>query len=169
MDIRHKAIFYHSPIVKGDYGYYVELSEETVQNWIDETDSSKMAPDCFDIYMHFENDDIKLPDNVYWNEDGFLMIPVKVLLEVCDYCDGRGHYVNPNIDDHGLTADDFADDPDFEEAYFGGAFDMSCAACKGSGELKKPIYNQYIDLLKYAEKQEEYYEDEYSYERYMGY
>jgi hypothetical protein len=51
--------------------------------------------------------------------------------EVCYTCEGRGKHVNPSIDAHGLSPDDFAEDPDFADQYFGGAFDVSCAGCHG--------------------------------------
>ena len=50
---------------------------------------------------------------------------------VCPVCDGEGTTVNPNIDAHGLTAEDFAEDPDFAEDYASGAYDQPCAACHG--------------------------------------
>jgi hypothetical protein len=51
--------------------------------------------------------------------------------EVCPACRGHGTTVNPNIDAHGLTAQDFADDPDFAESYWRGDYDQTCAACHG--------------------------------------
>jgi hypothetical protein len=51
--------------------------------------------------------------------------------EVCGLCGGRGSHVNPSIDSHGLSNDDFAEDPDFKEAYFSGAYDVPCACCQG--------------------------------------
>ena len=39
--------------------------------------------------------------------------------QTCYRCDGSRTMVNPSIDAGGLSRDDF-DDPDFEEAYFGG-------------------------------------------------
>jgi hypothetical protein len=50
---------------------------------------------------------------------------------------GEGTCVNPNIDANGLTAEDFAEDPDFAEDYFGGVYDVRCAACGGSGKIKQ--------------------------------
>jgi hypothetical protein len=58
-----------------------------------------------------------------------LVLPAK--FEVCPTCEGKGTHVNPSIDGHGLTAEDFADDPDFEEAYFRGDYDVQCRRCKG--------------------------------------
>lgn len=50
---------------------------------------------------------------------------------VCPSCDGRGSYVNPNIDRHGISADDFHDDPGFHAAYFRGDYDVTCGECNG--------------------------------------
>lgn len=50
---------------------------------------------------------------------------------VCGRCHGEGTHVNPNIDGNGLTREDFAEDPDFEEAYFAGRYDVTCEECKG--------------------------------------
>lgn len=51
--------------------------------------------------------------------------------EVCPVCQGRGSHVNPSIDCNGITPEDFAEDPDFEEAYFEGVYDVPCNRCKG--------------------------------------
>lgn len=51
---------------------------------------------------------------------------------VCPTCRGRGQHVNPAIDaDHGLTAEDFAQDPDFADDYFSGVYDQECVECGG--------------------------------------
>lgn len=51
--------------------------------------------------------------------------------EVCDLCGGKGSHVNPSIDAHGLTAEDFHDDPEFAEAYGRGVYDVPCNNCDG--------------------------------------
>ena len=52
--------------------------------------------------------------------------------EVCKRCRGEGKHVNSAIDGNGLTAEDFASlGPDFEEDYFGGAYDVTCEECNG--------------------------------------
>jgi hypothetical protein len=56
---------------------------------------------------------------------------------VCPVCNGEGKTVNPNIDAHGLTAEDFYDDPDFAEDYRSGVYDITCAACNGMRVVKK--------------------------------
>lgn len=50
---------------------------------------------------------------------------------VCPVCGGRGSTVNPNIDAHGLTREDFDEDPDFADDYRSGAYDVQCRACLG--------------------------------------
>ena len=51
----------------------------------------------------------------------------------CGLCDGRGVHVNPSIDSHGISAEEFDEDPDFRDEYFSGTYDMTCYECKGSG------------------------------------
>jgi len=50
---------------------------------------------------------------------------------VCHTCNGKGSHVNPSIDCNGLSADDFADDPDFAEEYMSGTYDQKCSRCNG--------------------------------------
>lgn len=57
---------------------------------------------------------------------------VRLHFEVCGTCNGRGSYVNPSIDSHGLSREDFDDDPDFAEDYFRGVYDVACNECGGA-------------------------------------
>jgi len=50
---------------------------------------------------------------------------------VCPTCDGKGSHVNPSIDAHGISGDEFAEDPGFFEDYVNGAYDVPCYECKG--------------------------------------
>lgn len=61
---------------------------------------------------------------------------VKVRFEVCPACGGRGKYVNPSIDAHGLTREDF--DEDFGESYWRGDYDISCKLCLGRNVIPVP-------------------------------
>lgn len=61
---------------------------------------------------------------------------MKTKWKICSVCRGDGKVVNPNIDAHGLTAEDFYDDPDFAENYRSGSYDITCAACHGSGKMR---------------------------------
>jgi RecJ-like exonuclease len=53
------------------------------------------------------------------------------VFEVCGRCDGEGKHVNPAIDEHGITQEEFDEDPGFEEEYFGGTYDVTCYDCHG--------------------------------------
>lgn len=58
-----------------------------------------------------------------------LEIPARRI--VCPLCNGKGSHVNPSIDSHGLSREDFDDDPDFRENYFSGMYDVPCYRCHG--------------------------------------
>ena len=74
------------------------------------------------------------------DDEGYcLWIPVQMgPYEVCGCCGGRGSVVDPNIDCGGITPDEFADDPDFEEAYFNGRYDIPCPECRGLRVVRHP-------------------------------
>lgn len=67
------------------------------------------------------------------NEDGYeeMVVEIPIKLEVCQSCQGRGTTVDPAIDGDGITREQFDEDPDFEEAYYGGAYDIPCPNCHG--------------------------------------
>ena len=66
---------------------------------------------------------------LYDEDDELIEIPAK--WEVCSLCDGKGTHVNPGIDAHGLTAEDFESDFDFYESYLKGEYDECCYRCEG--------------------------------------
>ncbi len=45
---------------------------------------------------------------------------VQIKWEVCGTCNGRGSHVNPSIDSNGISAEEFAEDPDFQDDYLAG-------------------------------------------------
>ena len=57
---------------------------------------------------------------------------VKVRMEVCPACDGRGSYVNPSIDSHGISYEEFDEDPDFANDYLSGRYNITCEECNGA-------------------------------------
>jgi hypothetical protein len=67
---------------------------------------------------------------VLYLDDG-TEVPLPTRWAVCSVCEGKGTHVNPSIDCDGLTAEDFADDPDFAEDYMAGTYDQTCNRCKG--------------------------------------
>lgn len=74
--------------------------------------------------------DDEVPDWIDYDrdEEGFW---VKFEWEVCTSCNGKGRYVNPNVDRNGLTSEDFDEDPDLYENYFSGVYDVQCEECQG--------------------------------------
>ena len=66
---------------------------------------------------------------------------------VCNVCDGRGSHVNRAIDGNGISAQEFADDPDFAEAYFDGVYDVVCEACGGLRVCLEPDSKEGKDLF----------------------
>ena len=61
--------------------------------------------------------------------------------EVCDICSGSGKTVNPSIGAGGLTQEDFDEDPDFEERYMDGNYDVVCAGCNGEKVVPHIIFH----------------------------
>lgn len=62
-------------------------------------------------------------------EEMTITLPAKY--EVCGTCGGEGKHVNPGVDSHGISPDEFREDPDFAEDYFGGVYDVTCGTCRG--------------------------------------
>ena len=58
--------------------------------------------------------------------------------EVCPRCEGQGSIVNPSVDGNGISPEQFAEDPDFEEAYFAGVYDIKCPECHGQRVVAVP-------------------------------
>jgi hypothetical protein len=83
--------------------------------------------------------------------------------DVCGTCNGRGKHVNPSIDAHGISADEFYEDPDFAEDYHRGVYDVQCYEC--GGRTTSPV----IDMKRTSEETIEFmnrwFEDEASYRR----
>ena len=90
----------------------------------------------YSIYPPEVRQDLKRMILTWEDDTGTVECPAKA--EVCSSCQGRGTYVNPSIDSHGLSADDFAEDPDFAEDYRSGAYDVACKSCGGSRILLVP-------------------------------
>jgi len=112
-----------------------------------------------------------MKDITFEDDDGF-EITLKTRYEVCENCRGKGTTVNPAIDGHGLTAQDFHEDPDFYEEYMSGVYDVPCFACKGLRVV--PVVdedkNSQEDIDKYCKHLDELYQmnAEYEAERRFG-
>ena len=71
------------------------------------------------------------PERICIYDDEGIERELPTFWEVCPVCRGKGNHVNPSIDCNGLTAEDFAEDPDFAESYFRGDYDQVCNRCGG--------------------------------------
>lgn len=67
---------------------------------------------------------------------------------VCGTCSGRGRHVNPSIDSHGITADEFDEDPGFRDDYFAGTYDVACYDCAGRTTVLVPDEDRMTDEQK---------------------
>lgn len=68
--------------------------------------------------------------------------------EVCPTCDGSGKHVDPSIDGHGISAEEWDRDWDDEEreGYFRGDYDVICEQCGGANV---------VDVIDYERAAEE--------------
>ena len=100
-------------------------------------------------------------------------IDVPAIFEVCETCRGTGKHVAPGVDSHGISAEEFAEDPDFAEAYFRGHYDVRCYGCNGERVVpimdleKLPKDTQ--ALVEAVQKRQHDLDCEFEAERRMGY
>ena len=82
-------------------------------------------------------------------------IEVPFSLEVCGTCEGKGSHVNPSIDSHGISAQEWAEDWDVDsrESYLSGGYDIPCTECAGKRVVPEP------DLTKLSPEDREAVED----------
>jgi hypothetical protein len=66
------------------------------------------------------------------DDDNESEVEIPIEFEVCGTCRGKGSRVNPAVDGHGLSREDFDEDPGFEEDYFAGVYDVTCSDCRGT-------------------------------------
>jgi len=90
-------------------------------------------------YKHLdENRMVAIVELSYEDEDGNYVeeeeVEVYVIYDVCPTCDGIGHYVNPSIDSHGISEDEWCGewDEDERQGYMSGRYDITCNECNGS-------------------------------------
>ena len=104
---------------------------------------------------HYDSD-----ENVVISEG--MDIPIR--FEVCNVCDGRGEYVNPSIDSHGITRDEMDDlGEDFFEDYRSGFYNIPCGLCKGDRVVPVPTDPSHARALNESAR----YDSEYNLEREM--
>ena len=94
--------------------------------------------------------------------------------EVCHTCGGRGTHVNPSIDAHGISTDEWANDWSHQdrENYFSGFYDVACYECGGNKVIPQIIIEQAdkksLQLLLDWQDSEIEYRKEIAWERKMG-
>ena len=70
----------------------------------------------------------------YLDDGGELEHELPATFEVCPRCQGAGSHVNPAIDGHGITAEEW-NGPDWDEdsraMYLSGGYDVPCHRCDG--------------------------------------
>jgi len=57
---------------------------------------------------------------------------------VCDECRGKGSHLVEGMRGAVYTWEDFEEDPDFRNDYFGGAYDVPCETCHGERLVTEP-------------------------------
>jgi hypothetical protein len=90
----------------------------------------------------YEQNDILEMLNQRWDDElERFVVRVKIDICVCDQCGGTGTMVNPSIDAGGISAHEFAEDPDFAEDYFSGRYDVPCSECNGLRVVGEPQWD----------------------------
>jgi len=88
---------------------------------------------------------------------------------VCPTCRGKGSYVNPSIDSHGITSDEWNEwEPEERSDYMSGAYDVICGCCGGKRVVPEPIEEDQIKQLQEHFNELAEYEAERESERRMG-
>ena len=87
---------------------------------------------------------------------------------VCSTCRGKGSYVNPSIDAHGISAEEFHEDPDFARDYVNGLYNITCVSCMGMRVVPYPVNEDDIKKVEAWEKEEQMYIAMCESERRMG-
>ncbi len=65
--------------------------------------------------------------------EGDFEVEIPTKFEVCPRCQGRGTRVNPAVDGHGISAEEWENDwsEEDQETYMSGGYDVQCDECDG--------------------------------------
>lgn len=69
-----------------------------------------------------------------------LLLPGKRI--VCPRCNGEGKHTNPAIDSHGISQEEFDENPGFQEAYMSGVYDITCEKCRGERVIPELLFDR---------------------------
>ena len=114
--------------------------------WYDSINESNMTA-IINLEKILETDEDEFLELLEKSNIENLELEVPITFNVCSICEGRGKYVNPNIDSNGLTYSDF-EDYEFRENYFAGMYDIKCNECKGKRVVPEIDYNMLDKKIK---------------------
>jgi hypothetical protein len=75
-----------------------------------------------------------------WHE-GEKTVELPAMWDICNRCKGEGTHINPNIDGHGITGEEWYGpdwDDESREAYMSGGYDVACEAGCTAGKVLVP-------------------------------
>jgi len=103
--------------------------------------------DVSDYICDFEDED-NFEELMKLVEDGCVTLPLS--FEVCGTCNGFGSHVNPDIDSHGITAEEWDRDWSYEDRdnYFSGLYDVTCYECNGNKVVPEIVSSYLSDSQK---------------------
>lgn len=81
----------------------------------------------------FNEQAMTLEAELYLDDDTEEIVQFPAKFELCPTCNGKGSHVNPGIDSHGITSDEWHNNWSYEEReqYMSGGYDVSCYECNG--------------------------------------
>ena len=83
-------------------------------------------------YYGYDHREALKPSNELKSFEEYVGVELPKKKIVCPTCGGEGKHVNPSIDAHGLSREDFDEDPDFARDYMSGVYDVPCYECRGN-------------------------------------
>lgn len=107
-------------------------------------------------------------------EEQMITLPAKFI--VCDVCNGKGSHVNPAIDAHGITQEEYSTwSHEEKDDYFNGGYDVPCMTCHGRRVVPvideaniKDDQKELLHAVRQCEKEEREFENACRRERMMG-
>jgi len=94
---------------------------------------------------------------------------VPIRFEVCNICEGRGEYVNPAIDSHGITGEEMDElGEDFFDDYRSGIYNIPCGLCKSDRVVPVPTDASHARALNESGDRDYQYQMEREMEMRMG-
>lgn len=157
-----------------DFRYFASVKGKWYQGIDIEKNKVLIDPEKYYNYCQDDGEEEELLFRLT-KDDGFIYLPFKY--EVCGSCKGKGSYVNPSIDSHGITSEEWNEwSLEDIDNYFSGMYDVTCEECNGKRVVPEIdvdyLTEDEISLVKFINKvkQDDYdYARESYYERQMGY